>query len=183
MESTAGKRVAALLEEGETVLWTGRPTALAFVLGGMVLTVPLGAIAVGSATSWSAGAGLTALPTWAKVVVAVVLAFAGHMLVLRPMLGLYIAYRTSYVITDRRALVVCEAWSGRVQQLRHDEGELVAVKGLKGFGKIQFGRTASSSLDVLLFGRAAIPGFYGLQNVDDPLATLRRQRGADRRPT
>ncbi len=169
--------VATVLEQDEAVLWTGRPVAWAYVFGGMVVTLPLGVVALGSALSWTRGAQLEQLPLWAKAVLLLVLVFSAHMLVLRPLLGLDLARHTYYAITERRALVVCDAWGGRVQQLSHDDGTLLVVEGPRSFGKIQFGRTARSSLDVLLFGRAAIPGFYGLNDVEQPLATLLRQRG------
>jgi len=168
--------VSNLLEEGESVLWSGCPAALPYVLGGMVVTVPLGLVAVASALSWTRNEEIASLPLWSHAVLAVVLIFAAHVLVLRPLLGLHIARRTSYAITDRRALVVCDAFGGRVQQLAHDQGQLTAINGPRNFGKIQFGRSASSSIDVLLFGRAAIPGFYGLPNLEQPLAVLRELR-------
>jgi hypothetical protein len=166
------KLVESALDEGESVLWTGRPSSLAYVFGGLVVTAPLGLIAVGSALSWTRGERIAALPLWAQALLVLVLVFAVHMLILRPLLGLHIARRTAYAITDRRALVVCDVLGGRVQELRHDQGELIAIRGPRDFGKIQFGRTASSSVDVLLFGRAAIPGFYGLADLDEPLVRL-----------
>jgi hypothetical protein len=169
----------AVLARGEAVLWTGRPAAFPYVAGGLLVTVPLGIIAVGSALSWTHGSDLAQLPPWAKAVLGLVLVFAAHMLILRPLLGLYHARHTYYAVTDRRAVVVCDAWGGRLQQLAHDQGAPVAVKGPGSFGKIQFSRSAGSSVDVLIFGRAAMPGFYGLTDVDRPLAVLLGQRGGD----
>jgi hypothetical protein len=83
---------------------------------------------------------------------------------------------TYYIVTDRRALVVCNAWGGLIHQLNHDQGELLALRGPGGYGKIQFGRTAISSMDVILFGRAAVPGFYGLRGVKPVFDILRGQR-------
>lgn len=168
--------VATVLEPDESVLWYGRPVASAYVFGGLVVTVPLGLVALGSAISWTRGENIAGLPLWAKVVLGIVLLFAFHMLLLRPLLGFYLARRTHYAVTNRRALVVCEAWGCRVQELRHGEGKPLSIKGPRNFGKIQFGRTAGSSLDVLLLGRAAIPGFYGLEDVEQPLETLLDQR-------
>lgn len=158
------------------MVWTGRPSSLAFVVGGLVVTAPLGLIAVASALSWTRGEQIAALPLWARALLLLVLVFAAHMLVLRPVLGLYIAHHTAYAITDRRALVVCDILGGRIQELRHDRGELIAARGPRNFGKIQFGRTASSSVDVLLLGRAAIPGFYGVADLDEPLVRLSELR-------
>jgi len=166
----------AVLQEDERVLWSGRPRALAYVMGSAVLTLPLGILAVVSAATWTAGVGLQQFPPWARIVLLVVLVFAAHMLVLRPLLGIRLARRTHYAVTNRRALVVCDAWGRRVQQLHHDEGTLIVVPG-PALGKIQFGRTAASSADILLLGRAAIPGFYGLPDLEPPLAALRSVRG------
>lgn len=170
------RALSRVLEKDEQVIWSGRPSAGAYVFGGLVVTVPLGLIAIGSTLSWTNGMELGGLPVWAKIVVGVVLLFAAHMLLLRPLLGFHLARRTYYAITDKRALVVCEAWGCRIQQLHHDRGELLVVEGPKDFGKIQFGRTASSSIDVLLLGRAAIPGFYGLRSLGQVHETLRNQR-------
>jgi len=170
-------QATGVLEPGEKVLWSGAPVALAYVFGGMVVTVPLGLVAVGSALSWTRGENLAAMPLWAKAVLGLVLLFAAHMLLFRPLLSYYLARHTHYAVTNRRALVLCDAWNGRLQQLPHEEGSVVAIRGPKNFGKIQFGRTASSSVDVILFGRAAIPGFYGLRDVDEPLRPLLELRG------
>jgi len=168
--------VTAVLEQGERVLWSGRPAPRPYVVGGLVVTVPLGLIAVGSAVTWTQG--VDRLPGWAVGVLALVLIFAVHMLVLRPLLSLYLARRLYYAITDRRALVVCDGWGGRLYQLAHDQGAPVAIKGPGNSGKIKLGPAESSSMDVLLLGRAAVPGFYGLGDVDEPLAVLLRQRSS-----
>ena len=165
------------LEPGESVLWTGRPCTAAYVLGSIMATAPLGLIAAGSAVSWTRGEQILALPAWVHALLALVALFALHMLAVRPLLSLHIARRTAYAITDRRALVVCHGLGRRVQQLPHGEGELVVVPGLGSYGKIQFGRIAGSSLDVLVLGRAAVPGFYGLSDLKTPLSRLRELRG------
>ena len=94
------------LNQGETVLWIGHPSALAYVFGSVVVTAPLGLIAVGSALSWTRGEQLAALPAWVHGLLGLVARFALHMLLLRPLLSLRIARRSTYAITGRRALVV-----------------------------------------------------------------------------
>jgi hypothetical protein len=167
------------LDPEEKVLWLGRPSPKAYLLGGALVTYPLGVIAVASAWTWTSGVSWPLIPLWAKTVLALVALFALHMLVSRPLLSLFLARHTYYAITNRRALVVCDVFGGRIQQLAHDEGELHTIKNAKGSGKIQFSRSASSSFDVLLLGRAAIPGFYGLPHVDHVLAELERHRKQD----
>jgi len=167
-----------VLEQDERLVWYGRPAPGAYVFGGLVVTAPLGLIAVASALTWTSGLELASTPLWVKAVVGLVLAFAAHMLLFRPLLGWHLARRTHYAITDRRALVVCNAWSGRRQELRHDQGSPLVVRGPRNFGKIQFCRSAGSSADVLLMGRAAIPGFYGLRDVEAVHEVLADQRGA-----
>jgi hypothetical protein len=155
------------------VVWLDQPVPGAYVFGGLVVTAPLGVIAVASALTWTSGVDLSRPPpAWVLVVLGVVMLFAAHMLLFRPLLGWYLARRSYYVVTDQRALVVCDAWSGRLQELAHGAGRLFVVRGPGNSGKIQFGRVAGSSMDVLLMGRAAIPGFYGLKDLDEALEAL-----------
>jgi hypothetical protein len=165
------------LQQDERLIWRGQPMPGAYVFGGLVVTAPLGLIAVASAMTWTQGVHLTSTPLWAQLVLGVLLVFAAHMILIRPLLGWHLARRTYYAITDRRALVVCDAWSGWTQELRHDQGTPLVVRGPRNFGKIQFCRAAGSSVDVILMGRAAIPGFYGLKEVALVHKLLISQRG------
>jgi hypothetical protein len=162
------------LQQDERLIWRGQPVPGAYVFGGLVVTAPLGLIAVASAMTWTQGVHLASTPLWAKLVLGVLMVFAAHMILIRPLLGWHLARRTHYAITDRRALVVC---GGRTQELRHDQGTPLVVRGPRNFGKIQFCRAAGSSADVILMGRAAIPGFYGLKEVESVHELLVNQRG------
>lgn len=180
MDATAAQAVPAslanVLEPDERLLWWGRPEPRLYIAGGFGVTAPLGLIGLLSVVSWVGGAPLGGLPPWALTVVGLVLTFSLHMLLLRPLLGLHQARCTTYAITDRRALVVCGRTRRLLQQIRHDEGELLVIEGLRSRARIQFGRTAASSLEVLIFGRAAIPGFYGLTEIKPVIDLLHQYR-------
>lgn len=171
--------ISALLQQDEELLWWDQPSLLNYVGGGLVITVPLGLIAVGSAVSWIGWMAPEDLPGWTIAVLAMVLIFAAHMLLLRPLLSFGQARKTYYAVTDKRALVLCHARKQLLQQLPHDQIDLLVIPGAGNRGKIKFGRIASSSLDVLIFGRAAIPGFYGLRDLSSVLPLLRQQRGKE----
>ncbi len=167
------KQILALEEE---VLWWDRPAPMRYVGGSLVLTVPLGLISVGSALSWVGWGNPAELPLWALVVLGLVALFAAHMLVFRPLLNLSHAHRMLYAVTDRRALVLCLGSKPLIHDLPHDSGRMVVFEGRSGQGKIKFARTAKSSLEVLIFGRAAIPGFYGLRDVKPVVSILEKLR-------
>lgn len=165
-----------ILDQDEQVRWWDQPSPVAYVGNSLVLTMPLGLIAVISALTWVGTAKLGAMPAWTLVVLGLVLLFAAHMVVLRPLLNLRHAQRTYYAITDRRALALCCTPKPLVHDLTHDQGQLVVIERGGGQGLIRFDRVARSSLEVLIFGRAAIPGFYGLRQVKEPAALLRQLR-------
>ena len=169
--------LSSRLEEGEDVIWWGRPTPWGYVAGGSMVTVPMGLVAIVSAYFWVGGSAPGDLPTWSLVLVALLALFALHMIVFRPLLSLRQARATAYAITNRRALAVCLFGRGRVFSVPHDQGKLQVVRGPHGAGKVQFSRTATSSVDVLIMGRAAVPGFYGLKDVEAVARTLRESRG------
>ena len=168
--------LTARLEQGEELIWWGRPLPRGYVAGGAIVTVPAGLVAVISAYLWVGEKAVGDLPLWSLPLVALLALFAAHMIVLRPLLSLRQARATSYAITDRRALAVCLSGKGRVFSVPHDQGKLQVVRGPHGAGKVQFSRTAASSVDVLLMGRAAIPGFYGLKDVEGVAEVLKKAR-------
>ena len=165
-----------ILSSEEEVRWWGRPVPLRYVGGSLTLTVPAGLIAVGSALSWVGWGDPMELPTWALVVLGLVALFAAHMLLFRPLLNLSHAHRTYYAVTDQRALALCVGRKPLIHDLPHSSGRMVSFAGRSGQGKIKFARTARSSLEVLVFGRAAIPGFYGLRDVAQVVDILRELR-------
>jgi len=164
------------LDDSETLRWWGRPRPAHYVAGGAMLTVPLGLFALGSAYTWIGGLDPSALPAWAIGMLVVLLLFAAHMILARPLLSYRQAQQTFYGVTDRRSLAICTSGKGRVFEVPHHQGDLLMVKGLHGAWKVQFGRTASSSVDVLLMGRAAVPGFYGLESVEEVRRVLEEVR-------
>ena len=176
MSTDLPQEIRQILETDEELLWWGKPEPKQYVGGSLLLTIPLGLIAVGSALSWIGWRAPMELPLWALVVLGLILLFAVHMLILRPLLNYSQATKTSYAVTDRRALVVCQGQKPLVHDLSHDHGQMVVFEGRSGKGKIKFARTAKSSLEVLIFGRAAIPGFYGLPDIHPVVAILQEQR-------
>jgi len=137
----------------------------------------MGLVAVVSAYFWVGGSSPGELPLWSLTLVGMLALFALHMIVFRPLLSLRQAKATAYAITSRRALAVCLSGRGRVFSVPHDQGKLQVVRGPHGAGKVQFSRTATSSVDVLIMGRAAVPGFYGLKDVEAVAALLKESRG------
>lgn len=171
-----------ILDAEEEVRWWGRPSPRRYVGGSLALTVPAGLIAVGSALSWVGFGNPFDLPIWALVVLGLVALFAVHMLIFRPLLNYSQARRTFYAVTDRRAVALCQSSKPLIHDLTHSSGHMVVFAGRRGQGKIKFARAAKSSLEVLIFGRAAIPGFYGLRDVEqvtDILKELRKDAGGD----
>jgi hypothetical protein len=168
--------ISERLQPGEDLLWWGQPSVWGFVSGGLVLTWPLGLVALGSAVWWVGWMVPERLPSWTWAVLGLVLLFSFHMLLLRPLLSRLQATRTYYAITNRRALVVCRFRKELLQEMPHEQGELVVVDGPGRLDKIQFGRTAASTMEVLVFGRAAIPGFYGLEKFEEAVQILQQQR-------
>ena len=164
------------LESGESLLWWGRPRPLGYVAGGAMLTVPLGLLALISAYTWAGASAITELPLWSQLFLGLLLLFALHMILLRPLLSRRQAEQTYYGVTNRRALAICTSGRGRVFDIPHNRGELLVLKGPHRSWKVQFGRTASSSLDTLIMGRAAIPGFYGLESVEEVARVLKKVR-------
>ena len=168
--------IVDVLQPDEAVLWWGRPDSWRYVVGGLTVTLPLGVMALASAATWAWGARWQEIPTWAVAVLVMVVLFDLHMLVARPLLSLGQARSTLYAVTDRRALVVCGSRRRVVQQLSHEAGELLVTEGIGGPSRVQFGRSAASSWQVVVLGRAAIPGFYGLHDLAPALDQLSRQR-------
>lgn len=177
VEPNPPSELSSRLEQGEELIWWGRPVPRGYVAGGAIVTVPAGLVALISAYLWVGGSDVSDLPLWSLPLVALLALFAAHMILLRPLLSLRQARATSYAITDRRALAVCLSSTGRVFSVPHDQGKLQVVRGPHGAGKVQFSRTAASSIDVLIMGRAAVPGFYGLKDVEDVARVLRKARG------
>ena len=175
-EAPVPQELKEILASEEEVLWWDRPVPMRYVGGSLTLTVPLGLISIASAVSWVGWGNPMDLPIWALVVLGLVALFAAHMLIFRPLLNLRHAYRTLYAVTDRRALALCQGRAPLIHDLSHDSGKMVAFKGRSGQGKIKFARTAKSSWEVLIFGRAAIPGFYGLRDVEQVVSILVEQR-------
>lgn len=172
------EELTQILDSKEEVLWWGRPSPRRYVGGSLALTMPLGLIAMGSSLSWVGWGSPLDLPIWALVVLGVVTLFAAHMLLFRPLLNLSHAHRTLYAVTNTRALALCRGGKPLIHDLPHDRGKMVAFEGRSGQGKIKFARVARSSLEVLIFGRAAIPGFYGLRDVSEVVTILKEQRRA-----
>ena len=169
--------LSSRLDDGEEVLWWGRPTPSRYVAGGAMVTVPMGLVALVSGYLWLGGSAPGELPLWTLTLVGMLALFALHMIVFRPLLSLRQARATAYAVTNRRALAVCLFGRGRVFSVPHDQGKLQVVRGPHGAGKVQFSRTATSSVDVLIMGRAAVPGFYGLKDVEAVAARLKESRG------
>ncbi len=170
------RELKEILDAEEEVQWWGRPSPRRYVGGSLAITVPAGLVAVGSALSWIGFGDPMDLPPWALVILGLVALFAAHMLIFRPLLNLSQARRTFYAVTDRRAVALCTGSKPLIHDLPHGDGHMVVFAGRKGQGKIKFARAARSSMEVLIFGRAAIPGFYGLRDVERVTTTLRGLR-------
>lgn len=178
-EPNPPSELSSRLEQGEALIWWGRPVPRGYVAGGALVTVPAGLVALVSGYFWVGGSAPGDLPLWSLPLIGLLGLFAFHMILLRPLLSLRQAKATTYAVTDRRALAVCLSGRGRVFSVPHDKGRLQVVLGPHGAGKVTFSRTAASSIDVLIMGRAAVPGFYGLTDAEGVARQLRKARGEE----
>jgi hypothetical protein len=89
----------ALLEPGERVLWSGQPNPLRYMQAKSGIKIMLGFGVLILAEFWASG---PREPKW----VAALLYLVAFTLLLSPLWMAFRAYRTTYALTDRRALTV-----------------------------------------------------------------------------
>ena len=162
----------------ESVRWTGKPAQGLLFRASDALMVPFTLLWCGFAIFWEAGAsasGLTMFSLWGVPFVLVGL----YMVVGRFFYDAWLRSRTSYALTDRRALILSGAFEQKLTSVELSTlTELHYKPGSGGQGTIVFGPEAPLPAG-MTFGRrygVASPEFFKVDNADGAYAMIQRQR-------
>lgn len=160
------------IEPDEQVLWLARPNVLGFMsrsfrdvlIGLSFVAFPVVLLFLSVATIRRGGTGEIAPPAWFMLLWGVLFAVIGASLLLSPFSAWWLARRTLYVVTDRRAILIDAPWRRRIQSFA-GERLLNATRNEDAYGRgdiILERLTVQNSK-----GRSSIQetGFFGLDDV------------------
>jgi hypothetical protein len=180
--------IGDVLEAGERLLWSGGPQSGLMLRAGDIFLIPFSLIWGGFAIFWESmvirqGASLE-FPIFGSFFVV-----AGLYLIFgRFLTDAFQRRRTAYAVTDRRIVIVTQAWQRRIRSLiLANLGEIELAKGRGGRGTITFGRDASSAARGYSprgwpGSGALAPAFEGIEGAADVMGIIRdAQRASDKR--
>jgi hypothetical protein len=180
--------IREVLEAGERLLWSGGPQSGLMLRAGDIFLIPFSLLWGGFAIFWESmvirqGASLE-FPIFGSffVVVGLYLIFG------RFLTDAFVRRRTAYAVTDRRIVIVTQAWQRRIRSLiLANLGEIELADGCCGRGTIAYGRNNSSAARGYCprgwpGSGALAPAFEGIEGAADVMRIIRdAQRASDRR--
>src|SRR4051812_49784707 len=102
-----------MLDAGEQVVWSGRPNTLRYAFRNSLVTLPFGIVFLTFSLFWVYGARSGAGGNTAFWLLGIPFVAVGAGMVLSPLWHLFRSARTTYVLTNRRALSVVAGPFGR----------------------------------------------------------------------